>query len=322
MTNVPPRLESNDPRKTIDVLGFGEPMMEFSAHETNGKQGFLPGFGGDTSNAMVAAARQGARSAYFTAVGDDIFGHAFLELWDREGIDRTSVITSQSAQTGIYFITYENGDHRFSYWRSGSAASRVSRRDVPEAKIAAARILHVSGISQGISDSASEAVSHAIDLARKGGTLVSYDTNLRLKLWPLEKARTVIHAAVAHADIARPSIDDARQLTQLDSPEEICRFYLDLGPSLVALTMGKDGTMVATRKEMHIIPPKPVKPVDATGAGDAFDGAFMARYLETHDPFAAAEWANAAAALSTLGYGAVEPMPRRAEVEAFLKQKT
>ena len=320
MAETLPRPDPSD-AKTVDILGFGEPMMEFSAVEKDGGRSFLPGFGGDTSNAMVAAARQGARAAYFTALGDDIFGRAFLDLWDREAVDRSSVIISEAAQTGLYFITYEDGDHRFSYWRSGSAASRVAKQDVPEAKIKAARILHVSGISQGISDSAAEAVAHAIEVARASGTLVNYDTNLRLKLWPLEKARAVIHAAVARADIARPSLDDARQLTGLDRPEDICRFYLDLGPSLVALTMGRDGTMVATREESRVIAPKPVNPVDATGAGDAFDGAFMAQYLKTGDPFASAEWANAAAALSTLGYGAVEPMPTRAAVEAFLTQR-
>ena len=147
---------------------------------------------------------------------------------------------------------------------------------------------------------------------------MSYDTNLRLRLWPLDRARAVIHAAVALSDIALPGLDDARQLTGVDRPEDVCAFYLALGCKVVALTMGKSGTMVATPERREVIPARPVAAVDATGAGDTFDGAFLAEWLNHGDPFRAAAFANAAAALSTLGPGAVAPMPTRAAVEAFL----
>ncbi|MBY0613082.1 MAG: sugar kinase [Beijerinckiaceae bacterium] len=292
--------------------------MEFSALAKDGETVYKPGFGGDTSNAVIAAARQGARTAYFSAVGADPFGASFLKLWDRESVDRSTVIVRETVRTGIYFITYSDHGHEFTYWRNGSAASLMSVAELPRQQIGTARVLHVSGISQAISPSASDAVAEAISIARDAGTLVSYDTNLRLKLWSLEQARKTIHAAVARSDIARPGLDDARQLTGLDGPEEICRFYLDLGPSIVALTMGSKGTMVMTRGETRVIEARPVKAVDATGAGDTFDGSFLAEYLRTHDPFAAAAWANCAAALSTQGYGAVDPMPTRAETAAFI----
>jgi len=309
-------------RRALDILGFGEPLMEFSATGEGRERRFRPGFGGDTSNAVIAAARQGARCGYFTAVGDDIFGRDLLALWDREGVDRSAVMVRTDASTGLYFITYEGGEHVFSYWRSGSAASRITSADLVRAPIGDARILHLSGISQGISQTACEAVVAAIAEARRLGTFVSFDTNLRLRLWPLERARAAINAAAALADLCRPSLDDARQLTGLDRPEEICRFYLDLGAPLVVLTMGRDGTMVATGTECEIIAARRVTALDATGAGDAFDGAFLARFLESRDPFAAAEWANASAALSTLGYGAVEPLPTKDETAAFVARDT
>lgn len=292
--------------------------MEFSAVERAGEMLYLPGHGGDTSNAIIAAARQGARTAYFSAIGADAFGRAFLDLWDRERVQRSSVITRDHAPTGIYFINHGKAGHEFSYWRSGSAASLITEAELPLAEIKAARILHVSGISQAISTSTSRAVEVAIGFAKANDTLVSYDTNLRLKLWPLEKARAVIHRAVAQSDIARPGLDDAIQLTGLRDPEAICRFYLDLGPKIVALTLGSKGTMIATRAETRIIAALPVKAIDATGAGDTFGGAFLAEYLRIGDPFAAASFANAAAALSTQGYGAVAPMPSRRETEQFI----
>jgi 2-dehydro-3-deoxygluconokinase len=305
--------------KTLDILAFGEPLMEFAEVERGGERLYLPGFGGDVSNAAIAAARQGARCAIFTAVGDDPFGRRFLALWDEEDVDSSAVIQRAGGRTGVYFISYGTEGHEFSYARAGSAASLVTTDELPLDRIAAARVLHVSGISQAISTDCADAVFAAIRHARNAGTAVSYDTNLRLRLWPLDRARATIHAAVALSDIARPGLDDARQLTGLDRPEEVCDFYLGLGCGVVALTMGKAGTMVAVPGRREVIPARPVEAVDATGAGDTFDGAFLAEWVRHGDPFAAAAYANAAASLSTLGQGAVAPMPRRTAVEAFMK---
>ena len=246
-------LEDIAAMKTTDILAFGEPLMEFAEVERGSERLYLPGFGGDVSNAAIAAARQGARCACFTALGDDAFGRDFLKLWDGEGVDRGSVITRQDGRTGVYFISYGPEGHVFSYARAGSAASLVTTDELPLDKIAGARVLHVSGISQAISTGCTDAVFAAIRHARASGTTVSYDTNLRLRLWPLDRARAVIHAAVALADIALPGLDDARQLTGLDGPEEVCRFYLGLGCHVVALTMGKSGTMVATPERREVI---------------------------------------------------------------------
>ncbi|QFU17312.1 sugar kinase [Microvirga thermotolerans] len=305
--------------KSIDILAIGEPLMEFAEVRRGGERLYLPGFGGDVSNTAVAAARQGAKAAIFTALGDDAFGREILALWDREGVDRSSVILRAGGRTGVYFIGYGEEGHVFSYARAGSAASLVRPGELPLDRIAAARVLHASGISQAISGDCADAVFAAIRHAKASGTAVSYDTNLRLRLWPLDRARAVIHAAVALSDIALPGLDDARQLTGLDRPEDICAFYLGLGCRIVALTMGKAGTMVATPERREVIPARPVEAVDATGAGDTFDGAFLAEWLVHGDPFRAAAYANAAAALSTLGQGGVGPMPTRQAVESFLR---
>lgn len=299
----------------IDILCIGEPLLEFN-QQPGGS--YLPGHGGDTSNCAIAAARQGARVGYFTHLGADPFGRSFLDLWAAEGVDASTVRQRADGHTGIYFVTHGPDGHAFSYFRAGSASSRMTPADLPRAAIEGAKVLHVSGISQAISDSAADAVFAAIEIARAAGVQVSYDTNLRLKLWPLDRARAVIHAAMARCDIALPGLEDARALTGLQAPEAIADFYLGLGAGIVALTLGAEGTLVATPQQRARIPGRRVAAVDATAAGDTFDGAFLARLVAGEDPFAAARYANAAAALSTLGYGAVAPMPRRAEVEAFL----
>ena len=297
------------------IVCLGEPMLEFN-RQPDGR--YLAGHGGDTSNCAIAAARQGAAVGYLTCLGNDSFGDSFMSLWAVEGVDASQVSRDPDAPTAIYFVDHESGQHSFTYLRSGSAASRMTPRTFARDYIAGTRVLHVSGISQGISASACDTVFHAIGIARESGARVSYDPNLRLKLWPLQRARAVIHAAMGQCDIAMPGLDDAVQLTGLEDPDAIADFYLRLGAGVVALTLGKAGTLVATPQRRERIGVQAVAAVDATAAGDTFDGAFLAETLQGSDPFAAGRYANAAAALSTLGYGAVAPMPRREAVNAFL----
>jgi 2-dehydro-3-deoxygluconokinase len=299
-----------------DILAIGEALVELNQPHDGAP--FTQGFGGDTSNAMIAASRLGASAGYFTAVGADRFGESLVALWKGEGVDASAVVVDGGAHTGLYFVTHGPEGHSFSYLRAGSAASRLTEADAPAQAIRAARILHVSGISQAISSSASDLVFAAIDIARAARVMVSYDANLRLQLWPLRRARAITHEAMRSADIALPSLDDATRLSGKSAPDAILDFYLDLGARVVALKLGEEGAAVATPERRERIAPFLVKAIDATGAGDAFDGAFLAEFLAQGDPFAAARFANVAAALSTLGYGAVAPLPRRAEVLAAM----
>ena len=304
-----------------ELLCLGEPMLELNRQPPgpDGRVHYLEGFGGDASNAAIAAARSGAKVGMLTAVGADGPGDGFLALWQREGVETETVLRDPAAPTGLYLVTHDADGHHFAFYRAGSAASRMGPAVLPVAAIRAARILHVTGISQAISEAACDAVFAAIALAKAAGVRVSYDTNLRLRLWPAARAAAVIHAAIAKADIALPSLEDARVLTGLTAPEAIAAFYRRLGCPLVVLKCGAEGVLLAQGETLTRIPGRRVAAVDATGAGDCFAGAFLARILDGAAPAAAAEYANAAAALSTLGYGAVAPIPRRAEVEAFLR---
>ena len=299
------------------VLAYGEAMVEFN-QASKDRPEYLQGFGGDTSNFAIAAARQGARTGFVSAVGDDHFGRLLTDLWTREGVDTSTVRVDASAPTGVYFVSHGPSGHAFDYLRKGSAASRYTPRDLPLDIIAAARVLHLSGISVAISDSACDAALAAVEHARANGVRVSFDTNLRLKLWPLARARAVMNEVLRLTDICLPSWDDVAVLTGLDSRDAIVDYLLARGARVVALKLGKDGAYVATPDERRVVPGHVVAAVDATGAGDCFGGAFVARLAAGDDPFAAARYANAAAALSTLGFGAVAPIPYREDVERLL----
>jgi 2-dehydro-3-deoxygluconokinase len=304
-----------------EIVSIGEPLIEFNRPKEGDGRTWLQGFGGDSQNVAIAAVRQGATAGYLTSLGQDWMGDAFLDLWEQEGLDASQVTRHPTAPTGVSFVTHGPSGHKFDYLRKGSAASLMTPDGIPADYIAGARVLHVSAIGQAISADARAACDRAIAVAREAGVKVSYDTNLRLRLWDLETARSKIHATIANCDIALPSLDDSQQLTGLSTPDEIADFYLKLGAPMVALKMGSDGALLARPGSKIRIAPHKVEAVDATGAGDTFDGAFLTRLLEGDDPETAARYANVAAALSTTGYGAVTPIPRKDAVMAALKAR-
>lgn len=305
----------------LDIVALGEPMVEFNQTGERGGRVYLQGFGGDSSNFAVAAARQGARVAYASAVGADPYGRMLRELWDREGIDHSAVATDDGAFTAVYFVTHDAGGHRFHFLRSGSAASRLRPAQLPRALIEGARVLHLSGISLGISAQACDTAYAAIEIARAAGARVSFDTNLRLALWPAARARAVIGDVMRLAHVCLPSYDDIVALTGLTDPDAIVDHCLALGAAVVALKLGERGAIVAGAAERHRIAPVPCTPVDATGAGDAFGGAFVARWLAGDSLAEAGRYAATAAAMSTEGYGAVAPIPHAAAVRERMAQR-
>lgn len=327
-------------QKQFDVVALGEAMLEFN-QTTPGEPQYLQGFGGDTSNAAIAAARAGARGAYLTRVGADTFGNALLALWKKEGVNTSAVQRDAAAQTGIYFVTHGQNGHEFSYLRAGSAASRMtpnwlgatdaanaadpaptSGRCSAASLIANSHILHLSAISLAISPDACDTAFAAMALARTTSTRVSFDSNLRLKLWPLARAQACIAKAVSLSDIFLPSLEDMVTLTGLTDPGAIIDWSHALGAQTVVLKLGAEGALVSDGARRVQVAGKRVTLVDATGAGDCFCGNLLARMALGDDVFNATHYANAAAALAVQGFGAVGPLPYAAQVTDFLSRGT
>jgi 2-dehydro-3-deoxygluconokinase len=298
------------------IVSIGEPMIEFN-QTRSGERTYLQGFGGDTSNMIIAAARSGARTAYVTRIGDDAFGRMFLDLWSTEGVSTRGVTIDREAPTAAYFVTHSPRGHVFSYLRAGSAASRMEPDDLP-AFIDSAAFVHASAISMAISSKAGATVLAAFERARRAGVKVAFDANLRLRLWSLERARASIAAAAALADYFFPSIEDARPLSGEDDAEANLDWAHALGPKHVLLKLGDQGVLVSDGRRRELFAGHEVKSVDATGAGDCFCGATLARLVAGDSIWEAARYGNAAAALATTGFGAVEPLPRPGPVRQLL----
>lgn len=309
-----------------EILALGEPMAEF-AGEGRGRLGavrtFRRGFGGDTANFIVAAARMGARCGYITRLGGDEFGRAFLSLWEREGIDRSHVVVEPEGMTAVYFISLrEDGGHDFTYYRAHSSASRLQPDDLDSAYLAGAKVLHASGISQAISESARLTVDAAFDVVARAGGKISYDANIRPRLWPIEVAHGVVERTFGRAQLVFLSSEDAAHLYPGMRADEVVRRVLDCGPGLVVLKQGGAGCVIAPAEGALVhLPGWPVDVVDSTGAGDAFAGAFVVAWLAGAPLEEAGALANAAGAMTTMGLGAVAPIPTRTAATAFLANR-
>lgn len=306
-----------NPMTEPDIVALGEPLIEMikqpseAGQNAIGQAVYRSGVGGDALNALVAAARQGARTGMISAVGDDMFGHEIVAFCQVEGIDARGVKTDANHPTGLVYIDPDPVERRFFYARQGSAASHMGPDDLPEALIAQANALHVTGVSLAISQTMRSAAFRAAEIARSNGTLVSFDLNFREKLWDATEALPVIEKFLALADIVLPSEDEAATLTGLSMASDMLRHFGRYGARLVILKRGAAGAVLFDGIEETEIPATSVKAVDSSGAGDSFGGAFLAHYLETGDPRVAARHAADAAAATVTGWGATASIPRR-----------
>lgn len=297
-----------------DIVCLGEPLIEFIREGGPESTTYRRGIGGDTLNAACAAARQGASVGYVTALGADRFGDVLLDFARSEGIDTTAIARSRAASTGLNIIEPHPEGRFFTYYRAGSAASQMTAGAVDMGYITRAKVLHLSGITLAVSSALRATAFAAMRAAQGAGVVVSVDTNLRLALWTADEARTVTDEAMIHARIAVTSIDDSKTLTGLDDPDRIIARYQAMGPTIVIVTMGADGALIGDGPARHRIAPGSAVPVDSTGAGDSFSGAFLAYWLETGDVAEAGARAARVAAGTVSGLGAIDPIPMRRDV--------
>ncbi|MFN4252427.1 sugar kinase [Deinococcus sp.] len=310
------------PERPLDLIALGECMIELRADGPLGEAAHLTrACGGDTLNALVSAARLGSRCGFISRVGNDPFGHGLRRAWQAEGLDVTHA-PLVDGENGVYFISlHADGEREFTYRRAGSAATHLSPADVDAAYVAASRTLLLSGVTQAISGSAQAATRHAAQLARQCGTRVAFDPNYRPRLWAacggLDAARAALHELLPFVDLLLPSFPaDAALLdhsaldpTPADAPAA-ARAFAALGVT-VALKDGPHGAwLCGPHADPQHVPAPPVPDVlDTTGAGDAWNGAFLHALTHAHTPEQAARAAHACAAHAIRHRGALPPPP-------------
>jgi 2-dehydro-3-deoxygluconokinase len=301
-------------RASVPVVGtIGEGLLEVGVDPALAAEHLGRGYGGDAANVAVMAARLGAHARLLTRVGDDAAGRLLLDFWRRNSVDVRSVDVDAGAATGLYLNERgENGDHRFSYHRTGSAASRLSAADADSGFVDGLDALHVTGITLAISPSAAETAERAVERARAAGAMISFAVNLRPQLAP---DRPRIAALARNADILFMSVEDAEGLLGQSSPERIIAALGSRARETV-ITRGAGPALLVTGDGDHRLQPPRVAVVDTAGAGDALAGAYLASRLAGADPREALAHGVAAGALSCRGAGCAGSYPSRSDVLA------
>lgn len=316
-----------------EIVTLGECLVSFVA-TTPGSlaeaRAFERHIAGAEANVAVGLARLGHSVAYIGRVGEDGFGTAIRRHLRGEGVDVRHLAMDPEATTGIMFRERRAlGAVAVLYARAGSAGSRLEPADVERAAADGifdrARWLHLTGITPALSDGGRAAVVRALDLARAAHLTVSFDVNLRRRLWPDEVAAPVLRSLAAGADIVLGSPDELAAIA--GRPDEgtthaadLARAVLDLGPSLVVVKLGSGGAVAVSRDGESVAAPAMAGAtvVDPVGAGDAFCAGFIAARLEGADLAHALRAANACGASAVAASGDMAGLPERAELDRLL----
>ena len=305
-----------------DILSLGECMVEFFADEPLAEADTVEkAFAGDALNLLAAASRLGSSCGFLSRVGNDPFQPFLLNGWESLGIDMSHVKRVEG-RNGIYFIsTFGQGEREFTYYRAGSAPSTMTPEDLDPGYIAQARVLHISGIAQAISESARATALAAARMANEARVCVSFDPNLRPALWSVAEARAAAEELLPHVDIALPSgPEESGQLFGLTSAEETADYLHGFGAYAVAVKQGEAGVYVSAEDGKWTVPAFTVPHVvDTTGAGDAFDGAFLHGLVRGMTALEAARLGVVMAGLKVRGRGAIASLPSREEVDRALR---
>ena len=297
-------------------------MVElFSDQPIEDADTFARSLAGDSFNLLVAAQRLGTQTGYITRLGDDAFAGYLLNTWRGEGIDTTAVKTVPGFNAMHFVALLQGGDREFVYYRKGSAPSTMQPDDLDAEYIGAAKIQHLSGITQAISASARATVLKAARIAKEQGVAVSYDPNYRHQLWSHDEARAAMEEILPYVDYMLPGAPaDSSVLLGTDDAHETIRHFRARGVPVVAVTRGELGAVVASDEGVFDVPAyRPDGPVDTTAAGDAFKGGFLHGMLNGMGIEQAARLGTVTAGLKLRGRGALTGMPYRDEVFAVLK---
>ncbi len=312
----------------VEVVTMGETMVQLNAF-TPGPLRYVNYFekhaAGTESNVAVGAVRMGHSAGWISRLGDDELGRYVHNFLRGEGVDVSRVTFDTEAATGLYFVQRDYpvpGKSVIYYYRKGSAASRLSPEDIDTGYVSSAKVYHTTGITLALSGSCREAVDKAIEAAVDGGAEVSFDTNIRLKLWSPEEARRVISGYIGSADTLFTDTQDSEILVGEGDPPAAAEKLLSMGPRTVVVKMGERGAYAATSEgEKAMRPAFEVPVIDVIGAGDAFDAAFLSCRLRGFDLDRSLVVANAAGALCVTVRGDVEAIPSFEDVQRFLEGK-
>lgn len=304
------------------LITIGETMAAFTP-DSVGALRYVQNFGirtaGAESNVAVGLAKLGLEAAWVSRLGTDEFGCFIRNQLRAEGVDCSRVIYDPDHRTGIMFKETSVGETKVFYYRENSAASHLCPEDVTPALLDGVKILHMSGITPVLSESCLEMTKAAFALAKEKGVAISFDPNIRRKLWHGQDYAPFIRELTQQSEIVLLGLDEAEALFGLRDPDAIFDLlFRDGCAQYVAIKDGGNGAWVADKTTREKLPPYPCKPIEPIGAGDGFNAGFLAGILQGRDAVTSGRMGAICGALATQTPGDVEGYPDAIQMEAAL----
>lgn len=301
----------------VDLLTFGEALVSLRSAGPLATGGALTmHLAGAESNVAIGLARLGHRTAWAGRVSDDELGRYVLRQLRAEGVDVDHVTRDPERLAGLMFLERRTADlTRVGYHRAGSAGSALHLDDLRPALAAGTRVLHLTGITPALSETAREASRWAAETASRAGALVCLDVNHRARLWSRDDARAVLTPLAGYASVLVASADELDLVGEAGADEvTVVAGLLDRGVETVLVKLGGDGARAYTRDGVRHTPALPVTAVDTVGAGDAFTAGYLSGHLDGLDLAGRLRRAVTLGAFAVAGHGDWEALPRRDEL--------
>lgn len=308
--------------QTPDVVTIGEAMALLMAGQTgplSQVKDFERATAGAELNVSVGLSRLGYKVGYISSLGDDSFGKNLLDFMQSEGIDVRHVRIDKYYPTGFMLKSkvIDGSDPIIEYFRRGSAASLMNLVDIPEDDFQRSRLLHLTGISPALSHQCREIVFTLAKQAKAAGRIVTFDPNLRPRLWPSESImKETLNSLAALSDVVMPGLTEGRLLTGCENEVDIADYYLSRGARQVIVKLGTQGAYYASEAGSGIAFSTPVQNVvDTVGAGDGFAVGVISALLENLSLEKAAARGNAIGGRVVQFRGDCEGLPNRKQLE-------
>ena len=320
--------------KTYDVTALGELLIDFTENGTSsqGNPILEANPGGAPCNVLAMLNQLGKKTAFIGKVGRDSFGQMLKETVESSGTDVSNLVMDDTVHTTLAFVhTAPDGDRQFSFYRNPGADMMLTKQEVMANIITNSRLFHFGTLSS-THEGVREATRYAIDIAKEGGALISFDPNLREPLWDtLEDAKREISYGLGKCDILKISDNEIEFMTgTTDYTKGVASLQERYQIPLIFATLGKEGSRAYYKDVMVEVGPfLQEHTIETTGAGDTFEGCAL-NYILDHglegltkeDLKELLTFANAGASIITTRRGALKVMPTPEEIRQLMKERS
>lgn len=309
-----------------DIITIGDALITFNP-SSNGPMRFVTSFernvGGAELNFAIGCSRLGLKTGWISRLGNDEFGRHIFNFVRGEGVDTSQVKLVDGYPTSLNFKeVLEDGSGRTFYYRANSPTLTLTPESLEESYFANTRLLHITGVFPAITEQNVAVIKQAISIAKKQNLLISFDPNIRLKLWSKEQAKKVLTEFLPLVDIFLTGEEEAELLLGTSDPKEIIAKSKEYGISYVAIKQGDRGSVGYYNGEtIEAEPVPPKKVVDTVGAGDGFDAGFIYGVLQNWPLDQILQFANTIGSMVVSVAGDNEGLPYLDEVLVRLGKK-